>query len=148
MINLDEIDNEVKVEEKFKYKSFNCIVTISDYGYRAAYIILPSSHPLCHKEMYDLTNIECHGGINFASNMNKAFDLQGGSWIIGFDFDHYGDEYDLQAVKKIFGDKAYREAEAFMKTPTAIDCHTNGRKVTLDIVKEEIQKVVDQIEVK
>ena len=146
MINLDEIDNEIKVEEKFKYKNFNCIVTISDYGWRSAYIILPSTHPYCHKEMNELTDIECHGGINFTGNNHPAFELQGGSWIIGFDYDHYGDKYDLQAVKKIFGERAYREADIFIKTPIAAECHTNGRNITLDIVKEEIMKVVDQLE--
>ena len=146
MINLNEIENEVRVEDKFKYKNYNCVVTISDYGYRAAYIILPSSHPLSHKEIYDLYDVECHGGITFSGNINKAFDMQGGSWIIGFDYDHYGDNYDLQAVKKIFGDKAFKEADAFLKTPIAADCHTNGKDITLESVKEELKKVIDQID--
>lgn len=146
MINLEDIENEVKVEERFKYKNFNCIVTISDYGYRAGYIILPSSHPLCHKEIYDLYDIECHGGITFAGNVNKAFELQGGSWIIGFDFDHFGDNYDTKAVKKMFGDRAYRDLESYLKNPVITECHVNGRTITLEDVKEEIKKVVDQID--
>lgn len=146
MINLDEITNEVRVEDRFKYKNYNCIVTLSDYGWRAAYIILPSSNKYCHKDLHELTDIECHGGITFSANNNPAFELQGGSWIIGFDFDHYGDNYDLRAVKKLFGDRVYREAESFMKNPTMIDCHTNGRNITLEMVEDELKKVVDQID--
>lgn len=148
MIDLNTIENEMRVEEKFKYKGYNCIITLSDYGWRCGYIILPNSHPLAHKELHELTDIECHGGINYSDNTHSCFNLDGigGGWIIGFSFDHFKDEYDLQAVKQVFGEKAYREALEYMKNPVAIECHKDGRPVTTEIVKEEIQKVIDQID--
>lgn len=60
-----------------------------------AYIGVPEGHPFYGKE-YDELDIDCHGGLTFASGPYKQWPE--GFWWLGWDYAHYKDTvfYDLE----------------------------------------------------
>jgi hypothetical protein len=68
-------------------------------GWGNGYVLIPVGHPM-HGKYYDDIDVEVHGGLTFSElaeeNMKewsggKIIDEDLGSWIVGFDTAHYGD---------------------------------------------------------
>ena len=139
------VEDIMKVEKKFKYKDFNCVVTLSEYGWRCGYVILPVGHRLCGKDIYELYDLECHGGITYANRTHSCFSAEDGGWVIGFDYNHFGDNYDLAAVKILFGDKVFRDAKELFRNEIIVEGHRDGKDITLEDVENELKFLVDQL---
>lgn len=92
-------------EMEYKWEGESCILVDSSYnGYRfiianirgshpAAYIELKDTHPLYGKHYsYDdnYEDIPVHGGLTYSRDYLQIANIEN-SWIIGWDYGHYGD---------------------------------------------------------
>ncbi len=64
-------------------------VVISHGTHPCAYVGVPKTHKLFGKEIDDLCDIECHGGVTYADD--NVINLDYTRWWIGWDYAHYGD---------------------------------------------------------
>jgi hypothetical protein len=81
------------------YKGYEYLVLQMPIGHLCGYVKVPKDHPYFGKE-YDLMNIDCHGGLTYASHHDGKPDIRikndyekyysKGFWI-GFDYAHAGD---------------------------------------------------------
>lgn len=74
-----------------KYKNYHFV--IMNYGsHPCCYVEIPSKHKFYGKD-YSSDGVEdfisCHGGLTFSSNHLQ--DIINDSWIIGWDYAHFGD---------------------------------------------------------
>ena len=68
---------------------FRCLV-LRGPAHVCAYIGVKESHPFYGKDYSDL-NIDCHGGLTFASNGEDDSSWPSGWWWLGWDYGHYND---------------------------------------------------------
>ena len=74
---------------------------IINHGYHpCAYVNIPDKHPLRGNRTMIERSIQCHGGISFMENFRGAnariknqelYKLFGDTFVIGWDYTHYGD---------------------------------------------------------
>ena len=103
--------------KEFEYKGYKCeIWRHPTLLHLCGYVELPEFHELWGKLMYELENLDCHGGITF-SEAGKEM-----NWKIGFDCAHYLDY-----------------------TPGVPFNLSNGVYRDMSYVESEIKKLVDQV---
>lgn len=93
-----------------------------------AYVEIPHHHRLFGKK-YNEIDITVHGGLTYSKSnlfISKANELKH-SWFIGWDYAHYGDYMGYE--------------EMFPK-----QFQTNGKKWTLDEIRQHVYEVCKQIE--
>lgn len=89
------------------------------------YIAIPKGHPFYGKH-YDEIDIEVHGGLTFSEFSDFFKDYEDGNapyWWIGFDFNHYGDDFEIQDI-----DYAVNECEKMAVQCKEITTRTKNMK--------------------
>lgn len=122
-------------EARFEYKGFPCVVLFRTPGYRCGYVGLPKG------TVINTDSIDCHGGITYSNNSLYLPEDNGMFWI-GFDCCHSCDDYDVKKAKELFANNK-NELE-LIKTYMNIGYHIGSNFKTLDYVKKECKKIVDQ----
>lgn len=107
-------------KKEFKYKGYECeIIRHPHLGHLCGYVTVYAPHPAYGKDYYDLTEIECHGGLTYScTNLNST--------KIGFDCAHIGDYVPYMVQVSVYPDS---------------DVYRN-----MEYVKNECIKIVDQLE--
>ena len=130
-------------EERFEYKGFPCVVLFQSMGFRCGYVGLPKDNQYYRKE-YDDIPVNCHCGLTYSSS-TLFHQEDKNTWWIGFDCGHACDGFDIDKLKEY-----YAEDDEVMKMINYMHSyHTmmneNYDYRTLDYVKEECKKIVDQL---
>lgn len=89
-----------------------------------AYVNVKETHPLCRKPC-DGCEISCHGGLTYSENYLGRIgedNYRDGGWWLGWDYAHYGDCFLLAS---------------------GYSC--DGKRWTLDEIREEVKSVIDQL---
>ena len=73
-----------KVE--FEHNGYDCLAVRTEMGHWVGYVIVPETHPLYNKDMYDL-DVEVHGGLTFGDKLHWEGRLNG-KFAFGFDYAH------------------------------------------------------------
>ena len=113
-------NKNIKIEEVGIYNKYKYSIIFGRMGYRCAYIEVPKDSLLYLIEMAFLKNVgnqyffDCnydynlkfnpmvHGGVNFSKfNKDRSRGL-GKTIIIGWDYGHYMDRFDVETTKKYF----------------------------------------------
>ena len=136
----------VEVEHDFVYKDLSCIITLSCFGWRSAYIVLPKGYKYFNRNSNTLSFIDCHGGINYAQATHPCIYTGNDSWIIGWDYNHQGDAYDFTAVDQLFGEGTINAVKNsyYMSNANMMYHGNNCRKYTVDDIEQEIKQVIDK----
>lgn len=112
-------------EGKFEgYKYYICGNPIN--GTPLAYVSLPKNHILYNKDYFEISDINCHGGLTFSG---KRFN----NFVIGWDYGHCGDYRPLN--KSILD---------FLYPPTTLS-ETTGKQWTIEEIENECQEVIRQL---
>lgn len=125
------------------YKGMDFVVLFNSGGWRTAYVNVVNT-PLEKLEAFDCDEyVDVHGGFTYKGcrlPFEEVFS-ENVSWL-GWDYAHYGDGYDLQSVKKYFGDSDYLR----MKSLSFITCldYDSHIYTLLDVISE-CKKVIIQI---
>lgn len=129
------MNKSVIQEERFEYKGLPCVVLFLSPGYRCGYVGLPEN------DVINTDGIGCHGGITYS-----AFDLHfqddTDRYWIGFDCCHCFDDYDVEKAKEVFADDEF--TMGLIEHHIKMKYHVGGNFRTLDYVKDECKKIVDQ----
>lgn len=130
-------------EERFEYKGFPCVVLFMPVGFRNGYVGLPQENKYYSKG-YDFIPVNCHGGLTYASRELYGQEDKN-TWWIGFDCGHCCDGFDIEAIKEHYKDDALvlSQLEIMQGYYSMANSDTEFR--TLDYVKEECKKIVDQL---
>lgn len=84
-----------KVEREWKHNGLSCAVVMGrEAGSRCGYVRVPPNHPLHGKhynDVYDVTDLQVHGGLTFAEIEPCTEHEDGQGWWFGFDCAHAGD---------------------------------------------------------
>lgn len=92
------------IEEQRTYRGIQYTILLNDAGWRTAYLNVTGS-VLQNVDCNDI-NVDVHGGLTWSDNRlpfetdipeNREF------WYIGWDYAHYMDGFDFEAVIKYFG---------------------------------------------
>lgn len=118
------------VEKIFEYKNHECICIFNRYGYRCGYVSVS-------KDFNEEMTIDCHGGITFCCSPLPYQYGQTQPYFIGFDCGHFGDGEDLEQARK-YGLNAYNIGLSLFGEKNCVR--------SLEYVKNECKKIVDQIE--
>lgn len=116
--------NEHEIEQLHRaiYKGFEFMVM--SYGYHpCAYVKIPVGHQLYGKDYNDI-DIDCHGGLTFASSLLPDMDSDKSNYWIGWDYAHC---YDYAGCMETMGE-----------TP-------NVKRWTTEEIIEECESVINQI---
>ena len=76
------------LEQTGTYRDFKWCVLFQSFGYRTAYVLVPTWHKVFEVDYNDI-DIKCHGGLTYSSH--KLLDKDFFGWWIGFDCAHAGD---------------------------------------------------------
>ena len=103
------------------YKNYEFCVTLTDIGFRCGYVAIPKNNYLYNRNINDLPELECHGGVTYFDYPDRIIDFDflkikrtcKDIWI-GFDAAHAGDAKDIKALSKIYKkDKSYFELKYY-----------------------------------
>lgn len=117
----------IEIIMRWKYRGYDCEIKRNNYfGTYMGYVNLKSDNIFFEKNCKEIENmgIEVHGGLTYA-------DYNNGDWRIGFDTAH-GLDY-----IPIFKDTALDK----------LKCQLGIYVWTLEGVKQEVEKIVDQLEI-
>lgn len=137
------------LESRFVYKGFPCVVLFQPLCHRCGYVGLPKGHPLYNVDYAEI-DIDCHGGLTYASDELSGVDIPD-TWWIGFDCAHAGDRQDLETGKLYFKDDPERlkTIEILERTEEKFDKrYPNAPKESIrtkEYVENECKKIVDQL---
>jgi len=135
--------SEYVIEELFVYKKFPCVIVLYKMGHRCGYAGIPNFHPLYGKtwDNIEIKNLEVHGGITYNEQADQfPIPSTNGYWL-GFDCAHAGDKKDFESAYKYWNDKhldLLKEMEERFST--------SGTIRTQEFVKEELIKLIEQLE--
>lgn len=107
-------------EERFEYRGFPCVILFMPIGFRNGYVGLPHENKYYGKEDKN-------------------------TWWIGFDCGHCCDGFDIEAIREHYKDDAdvLNQLKTMQGYYSMVNSDTEFR--TLDYVKEECRKIVDQL---
>lgn len=126
------------LERHGSHRGFDWIIMFSSIGHRCGYVCIPKDNPLYGKNAEYFEFVNCHGGINIATDEFNG--SKSDEWIIGFDCAHFPmDAVDLESIKRYYGQKEYDERVA---NPLNM---LSGHTWTADEVEEELNNVIDQL---
>lgn len=130
-------------EERFEYKGYPCVILFQSMGFRCGYVGLPKDNQYYGKE-YDDIPVNCHCGLTYSSSTLFCQEDKN-TWWIGFDCGHACDGFDLEKIKEYFADnEEVMKAMTYMRSyHEMINKDYDFR--TLEYVKEECKKIVDQL---
>ena len=120
-----KFNNSFHLEEKFKYKGFNCYYGLNNGGFRNSYIefnqnemrerYCKNANLITNKNIEcfynDIENI-CHEEISFVNFSSEVNDYS--VIIIGNDYGHIHNLYDINAMKEYFPE-IYEEEKDFFE---------------------------------
>ena len=130
------------MEERFDYKGYPCVVLFMPMGFRNGYVGLPKGHKY-YGVNYDEIPISCHLGLTYSDYSLSMQDDKNTYWI-GFDCGHCCDGYDLEKLDEYFGEEPSVTNEIMRDWRRKTNEQHEFR--TLDYVKAECMKIVDQLE--
>ena len=126
---------ESKIEERFDYKGYPCVVMFQPMGFRTGYVGVPKDSILYGRNSTVLNTIlECHGGVTYTERRLFGQDDED-TWWIGFDCGHAWDGYDADMTWKYF-----RKDISDMKRLY------DGEARTKEYVENECRSLVEQIQ--
>ena len=125
-----------KIEDKFQYKGFDCLIVGIGLGHRCGYVALPKDHKYSGLGMGDLTHLDVHGMITW-TNVGVVGEFQD-RWVIGFDCGHFIDGKDVDLIKELTPPEHIE-----MRLEFAEMCGYTVR--TNEYVRNEIEKLVEQL---
>ena len=138
--------NKPVVEKRFEYRGYPCVVIFQTIGHRCGYVGLPKNSKY-YEVGYDEIDIDCHGGLTYASDrLYEQNDTD--IWWIGFDCAHCDDSKDYESLYKYYTDDRSREMFNFWKE---LDQKYPINDITvkdLDYVVKECESIVDQLYVR
>lgn len=137
-----------KQESRFEYKGFPCVVLFMPMGYRCGYVGLPKGNKYYNKE-YDKIPVDCHCGLTYSEHGLFGQEDKD-TWWIGFDCGHCCDGIDKDAFNKLYEKEILNmnpiEFRAYMMNFDSIwELSLEYPVRTLEYVKNECRKIVDQI---
>ena len=93
---------ESRIEERFYYKDYPCVVMFQPMGFRTGYVGLPKDSILYGRNSTILNTIlECHGGVTYTESRLYGQEDEN-TWWVGFDCGHAWDGYDADTTWKYF----------------------------------------------
>ena len=91
-----------KIEERFDYKGYPCVVMFQPMGFRTGYVGVPKESILYGRNSTVLNTIlECHGGVTYTDSRLYGQEDEN-TWWVGFDCGHAWDGYDADTTWKYF----------------------------------------------
>lgn len=143
--------NDSTVEKRDKYKGYEYLVVLTNYGHRCGYVAIPEGHPLHACEGYDderISELDMHGGCTFYQKQ-MTDEVCSDKWI-GFDCAHFQDKPDLPALKKHYLKQYQSEMLTRIENKIAkIVGSEEFRTVKdLDFAVGECKNIIDQITIK
>lgn len=132
------------VEKDFEYKGFQCSVILQSLGHRCGYVNLESKEKSKFFGVdYDNIPIDVHGCLTYSDC--KLVDHEDGYWI-GWDYAHYMDGKDYEALVKNFSDDEEQRKQIALLKSIDERFETNyGHIYSLDEVVADCKSVADQI---
>lgn len=129
-----------KLEKKFEYKGFPCVILFMPTGYRCGYVGIPKDVKI------DTESIECHGGIAYNSDHLYHQERKDLCWI-GFDCAHCFDGFDVETAKKIFSDEldVMEQIALLESTGYFAVCNEDNPIRSLEYCEGECKKIVNQV---
>ena len=126
-------------EEEFEYKGYWCFMTRNRFGAWCGYVLLPKDHPFSTVESYRDIDIEVHGGITYASLVERKInnEMREG-YMIGFDCGHYRD---YMPTQKVINDFFKQQCPSWPQLGSS----TEDIYRDIEFVRNEIKSMVDQI---
>mgnify|MGYP004657882817 CR=1 FL=1 len=124
------------VEKRFEYKGHDCICVFNRMGFRYGYV----STTL--RRDFATIDVECHCGLTFSGALPVDYAPKE-AFYIGFDCGHICDGIDVDLAYKLgLIDENTRD---YMRSIADINSDSPIRQ--LDYVKQQCEKIVDQLEV-
>lgn len=129
-----------RLEKKFEYKGFQCVVLFTPTGYRCGYVEIPKDVKI------DVDSIERHGGITYNSDHLYCQERKDLRWI-GFDCAHCFDGCDVETAKRLFADETevMKQIALLERTSYFAVCNEDNPIRTLEYCEEECKKIVNQV---
>lgn len=138
--------NKPVVEKCFEFRGYPCVVIFQTIGHRCGYVGLPKNNK--YYEMgYDEIDIDCHGGLTYASSSLYEQD-DTDTWWIGFDCAHCDDSKDYDSLRKYYTDERSTEMINFWEKLDQKYPIINAQVRDLDYVTKECESIVDQLYVR
>lgn len=79
-----------KIEKRFLYKDYECIIIKQPMGWHCAYVNVPKENKFYNMPYWKLP-ITAHGGITYAEKyLNGVYNYDKDLYIIGWDYAHFG----------------------------------------------------------
>lgn len=132
-----------KLECKFVYKGFPCVVLFMPHGYRCGYVGLPKSNKY-HGKHYNFIPVNCHGGLTY-SNRTLCHCEEKDLWWIGFDCGHCFDGYDIEHIEKYYSNNVEIMEQLKYMRKHFEEMNKSSVVCDLEYVKSECRKIVDQL---
>lgn len=134
--------NKSVVEKRFEYHGYPCVIIFQPIGHRCGYVGL-SKDDKYFGMYYEEIDIDCHGGLTYASD-NLYDQLDENTWWIGFDCAHAGDAKDFESLRKYYPDERSMEMFKFWED---LDRKYPDDSVVRDLayVERQCRYIVDQL---
>ena len=129
------------LEQTGTYRDFKWCVLFQSFGYRTAYVLVPTWHKVFEVDYNDI-DIKCHGGLTYSSH--KLLDKDFFGWWIGFDCAHAGDAMDVETQRKYFSNDK-QDPYLSMLSYMADDYSSYGSVKNLDFCISECKNIIDQL---
>ena len=129
------------IEKEFTYNGFNCVVTLSELGYRCGYVQIPIEHPL-----YDMPFQVINDSKELFTQLSYAgstFPKDGYGYWIGFTCDDRKSKPDVEKVKEIFGDKPM--VLTFLNMQKISFYPKDGEVRTVEYVTDKLKTLVNEV---
>lgn len=144
-----EICDFFVIEGGGEYKNYEYLIVFNNLGFRCGYVAIPSDHkyaetPLINNRYdYDSLSIDCHGSLTFMerkSPLKELFKIPCNDLWIGFDCGHYYDAFDIDSLRKYFGEDYIKKREKILNL-LSID----GSVKDYDYVENVCKHIIDQL---
>lgn len=136
------VSNHNYMEYHGIHECIEFVVLLNSGGWRTAYVNVKGTF-FEHLDYMECDNyIDVHGGFTYKDD-RLPFEHEPNDYFtwLGWDYAHCCDGYDLQAVKKYFGESEYTK----MKEYSLNLFHNNAHVYTLDEVISDCINVVEHI---
>lgn len=93
------------IEEQRKYRDIEYTILLNKAGWRTAYLNVTGS--VLQNVDYNNIDLDVHGGLTYSSDhlpFEIDWPVDRNSWYIGWDYAHYSDGFDFEAVNRYFGE--------------------------------------------
>lgn len=139
MVNNDDVIHEIykhhAVIHEETYRKIKFQIVLSDMGWYTCYLDVSNTKYAFMD--YMSIDLDVHGGLTY-SDYRYPYELEAdfSKWIIGWDYAHYGDDYEIELAEKIFNKQIYNPYKNFIR---------RGRRYSLDELIGECKYAIREL---